>query len=111
MKEYAKRRVYIVGGVTKPDGYEVQPNSRITVLQVIAAVRRIHGTVWGVTADGTTYSADDPHLLRWIHVAEVESFLTTYQHYGRRRLTQHQADTYVAQPARAEADADSVGLR
>ena len=37
VKEYAKRRVYIVGGVTKPDGYEVQPNSRITVLQVIAA--------------------------------------------------------------------------
>jgi polysaccharide export outer membrane protein len=37
VKEYAKRRVYVVGGVTKPDGYEVQPNSRITVLQVIAA--------------------------------------------------------------------------
>jgi polysaccharide export outer membrane protein len=37
VKEYAKRRVYVVGGVTKPDSYEVQPNSRITVLQVIAA--------------------------------------------------------------------------
>lgn len=37
VKEYAKRRVYVVGGVTKPDGYEVQPNARITVLQVIAA--------------------------------------------------------------------------
>ncbi len=37
VKEYAKRRVYIVGGVTKPDGYEVPPNSRVTVLQAIAA--------------------------------------------------------------------------
>ncbi|MCI0636393.1 MAG: polysaccharide export protein [Actinobacteria bacterium] len=37
VKEFAKRRVYVVGGVTKPDGYEVPPNSRITVLQVIAA--------------------------------------------------------------------------
>ena len=37
VKEYAKRRVYVVGGVTKPDAYEVAPNSRITVLQVIAA--------------------------------------------------------------------------
>jgi len=37
VKEYAKRRVYVVGGVAKPDAYEVAPNSRITVLQVIAA--------------------------------------------------------------------------
>lgn len=37
VKEYAKRKVYVVGGVAKPDGYEVPPDSRITVLQVIAA--------------------------------------------------------------------------
>ena len=37
VKEFAKRRVYVVGGVAKPDAYEVAPNSRITVLQVIAA--------------------------------------------------------------------------
>jgi len=37
VKEYAKRRVYIVGGVMKPDGYEVAPNSRVKVLQAIAA--------------------------------------------------------------------------
>ena len=37
VKEYAKRRVYVVGGVTKPDGYEVPPNSRITILQLVAA--------------------------------------------------------------------------
>jgi polysaccharide export outer membrane protein len=37
VKEYAKRRVYVVGGVAKPDGYEVAPDARITVLQLIAA--------------------------------------------------------------------------
>jgi len=37
VKEYAKRRVYVVGGVSKPDGYEIQANARMTVLQVIAA--------------------------------------------------------------------------
>jgi polysaccharide export outer membrane protein len=37
VKEYAKRKVYIVGGVTKPDGYEIPPDARMTVLQVVAA--------------------------------------------------------------------------
>lgn len=37
VKEYAKRRVYVVGAVTKPDAYEVLPDSRITVLQAIAS--------------------------------------------------------------------------
>jgi polysaccharide export outer membrane protein len=37
VKEYAKRKVFIVGGVTKPDGYEVPPDSRITILQLVAA--------------------------------------------------------------------------
>jgi len=37
VKEYAKRRVYVVGGVTKPDGYEVPPHARITILQLVAA--------------------------------------------------------------------------
>lgn len=71
--------------------------------QMIGAVRRIHATARGVTADGRTYSADDPHLLRWVHVAEIESFLTTFQWYGARRLTQEQADLYVAQTGVAAA--------
>ena len=67
--------------------------------EVIARVRRIHGAVNGTMPDGTAYAADDPHLLRWVHVAEVESFLTTYQRFGGAPLTQPDADTYVAQTA------------
>jgi protein involved in polysaccharide export with SLBB domain len=37
VKEYVKRRVFIVGGVVKPDGYELAPSARMTVLQLVAA--------------------------------------------------------------------------
>lgn len=37
VREYAKRRVFIVGGVMKPDGYEMSHESRLTVLQLVAA--------------------------------------------------------------------------
>lgn len=37
VKEYAKRKVFIIGGVVKPDGYDVAPDSRLTVLQLVAA--------------------------------------------------------------------------
>lgn len=71
--------------------------------ETIARVRRIHAAVRGVTSDGRAYAADDPHLLRWIHLAEVESFLTTFQRYGGRPLTQAEADRYVAQTGVAAA--------
>jgi polysaccharide export outer membrane protein len=37
VKEFTKRKVFIVGGVAKPDGYELAPDARLTVLQLIAA--------------------------------------------------------------------------
>lgn len=37
VKEYVKRRVFIVGGVARPDGYELAPAARMTVLQLVAA--------------------------------------------------------------------------
>jgi polysaccharide export outer membrane protein len=37
IKEYAKRKVYVVGGVAKPGGYEISPTARLTILQAIAA--------------------------------------------------------------------------
>lgn len=67
--------------------------------EVIERVRRIHRAVSGVTEDGIPYSADDPHLLRWVHVAEVDSFLATYQRFAARPLSPAEADTYVAQTA------------
>jgi polysaccharide export outer membrane protein len=36
VKEYAPRSVYVMGGVQKPGGYEIHPNRRLTVLQLIS---------------------------------------------------------------------------
>ncbi len=67
--------------------------------EAVATVRRIHGHIRGTMPDGTPYSADDPHLLRWVHVAEVDSFLTAHQRYGARPLDQAGRDQYVDQAA------------
>ena len=40
--------------------------------QAVDIVRSIHDRVRGSMPDGTTYSAADPHLLLWVHVAEVK---------------------------------------
>lgn len=67
--------------------------------RAIARVRGIHRRVNGTADDGTAYAASDPHLLRWVHVAEVDSFLTCFQAYAATPLDEHEADTYVAQAA------------
>ena len=36
VREYAVRSVYVMGGVQKPGGYELHPNRRLTVLQLIS---------------------------------------------------------------------------
>jgi uncharacterized protein (DUF2236 family) len=65
----------------------------------VDAVRALHERVTGTLPDGTPYAATDPHLLRWVHVAEVDSFLLAHQVYGRQPLDAAGRDTYVAQTA------------
>jgi uncharacterized protein (DUF2236 family) len=65
--------------------------------RAIAKVRGRHRTVRGEDPKGRPYAASDPHLLRWVHVAEIWSFLHAHQHYARHPLTDAEADTYVAQ--------------
>jgi uncharacterized protein (DUF2236 family) len=63
-------------------------------------VRAIHERVRGTAPDGRPYAASDPHLLGWVHVAEVDSFLRAHQRFGSRPLTDAEADGYVADTAR-----------
>jgi uncharacterized protein (DUF2236 family) len=63
----------------------------------IAIVRAIHRRVKGTTSSGRKYRADDPHLLGWIHAAQVDSFLTTYRFFGAEPLDKTDADVYVRQ--------------
>lgn len=65
--------------------------------RMIAMVRGIHEKVVGTMPDGTPYAASDPHLLAWVHVAEVDSFLRAYTVYGRDTLDQAERDQYVAE--------------
>ncbi len=63
----------------------------------IEGVRRVHERVRGRAPDGRAYRASDPHLLAWVHAAEADSFLSTFQAYGPGRLTEPECDEYVAQ--------------
>jgi len=67
--------------------------------RAVDAVRAIHDRITGTMPDGTPYAASDPHLLLWVHVAEVDSFLTAHQAYGKHPLDQAGRDEYVAQTA------------
>ena len=69
----------------------------------VDAVRRIHDRITGTTADGTPYAATDPHLLLWVHVAEIDSFLVAHQTYGAAPLDQAGRDEYVAQTGEVAA--------
>ncbi|MGI5500889.1 oxygenase MpaB family protein [Lentzea sp. CA-135723] len=63
----------------------------------VARLARIHAHIHGVASDGRPYRADDPHLLAWVHVAEVDSFLRCHQRYGEKPLDDY--DGYVADMA------------
>jgi uncharacterized protein (DUF2236 family) len=65
--------------------------------QSVGAVRRIHERVTGTMPDGTPYAASDPHLLAWVHAAEVDSFLLAHQTYGAKPLDAAGCDAYVEQ--------------
>ena len=67
----------------------------------------MHATVVGTAPDGRPYAASDPHLLRWVHVAEVDSFLAAHQRYGAAPLDAAGRDGYVADTARV---AEALGV-
>jgi uncharacterized protein (DUF2236 family)/predicted metal-dependent HD superfamily phosphohydrolase len=67
--------------------------------EAVDVVRAIHDRVSGAMPDGTTYDATDPHLLLWVHVAEIQSFLLAHRRYGAHPLDQAGRDEYVAQTA------------
>ncbi len=67
--------------------------------RVVGHVRDVHERVRGKDEDGVPYRASDPHLLGWVHVAEVDSFLRAHQLYGEAPLDAAGCDAYVAQAA------------
>ena len=65
--------------------------------RAVTRVRTIHDNVRGTAPDGRAYRASDPHLLRWVHISEVDSFLRAHRRFGARPLTPEQRNEYVAE--------------
>lgn len=66
---------------------------------LIARIRRVHDSVRGAAPDGRPYAANDPHLLKWVHITEVDSFLRAHRRFGATTLTDAQYDDYVTDEA------------
>ncbi|WP_432507623.1 oxygenase MpaB family protein [Kineococcus arenarius] len=63
-----------------------------------ARVRGVHRRVRGTTADGRAYSAGDPDLLRWVHLAFTDAFLAAHRELGvdlAPRFGRRWPDAYV----------------
>ncbi len=67
--------------------------------EAVARVQRVHRRVQGAAPDGRPYSAGDPGLLTWVHVAETSSFLAAAQRFGSRHLSAADADRYFDETA------------
>jgi uncharacterized protein (DUF2236 family) len=63
----------------------------------VRIVKAMHKKVKGTTSDGRPYDATDPDLLRWVHVAEIDSFLRAHDRYGTNPLKGADRDVYVDQ--------------
>jgi uncharacterized protein (DUF2236 family) len=124
-----------VAAVAQNSSYRADPWGRLTrtsayvgtvvwgttdeVHKIAARVRRLHSRMTAVDPrTGERFPLDEPELLRWVHVAEVESFLTTATRAGVR-LTPAEIDGYYTEqllaaelmgldPATVPATADQV---
>jgi uncharacterized protein (DUF2236 family) len=112
-----------MAGVAQNSGYRSDPWGRLerTAIYVATVVygttaeahragerlRGLHARMWATDPDtGERFRVDEPDLLRWVHVTEIDSFLTTARRAGLA-LTDDEADQYVDEQRRA---AELVGL-
>ena len=75
---------------------------RATADRAVARVRGIHRRVHGIDpVTGRPYSANDPDLLRWVHVAEVSSFANAVRRLNL--IDDAEQDRFLAEQVRAGA--------
>jgi uncharacterized protein (DUF2236 family) len=68
-------------------------------MQTIERVNRIHAHIHGTLPDGTPYVANDPALIRWVHLGETTSFVRAYQDLSMQPLGAARQDLYFAEMA------------
>jgi uncharacterized protein (DUF2236 family) len=65
--------------------------------QSIQRVNAIHAKIEGLDLQGQPYKANEPDLLRWVHLVETVSFLNAYQHLALRPLSVADCNQYVVE--------------
>ena len=78
-----------------------------------ARVRALHRRVTGTDDRGRAYSAGDPALLRWVHLAFTDAFLAAHRRLGRDlagRFGKRWDDAYVREWARSAAALGATDL-
>lgn len=69
--------------------------SEALAMGAIRRVNMIHANIRGVDLQGRPYIANEPALIRWVHLAEVSSFLGAYQHFAKTPLPESACDQYI----------------
>jgi len=69
-------------------------------MESIRRVNAIHAGIRGVDQQGQPYVANEPDLVRWVHLVEVSSFLSAYQHLSVAPLSARACDLYIAEMTR-----------
>ena len=92
LKERLGRTAYFVAATTY--------GSEAMALNAIRRVNTIHANIRGTDLQGQPYVANEPELIRWVHLVEVTSFLATYQHLAKQPLSTQACDQYITEMAR-----------
>jgi uncharacterized protein (DUF2236 family) len=71
--------------------------SQAMALKAIGRVNAIHAHIRGTDQQGQPYVANEPELIRWVHLVEVTSFLAAYQHLAKSPLSPRECDQYISE--------------
>ncbi|MCB0978580.1 MAG: DUF2236 domain-containing protein [Acidimicrobiales bacterium] len=74
--------------------------SSIEAAAICRTVRKVHDHVVGVAPDGRPYSANDPELLHWVHVAQYATIGAANRRFGVHPMSRSELDTYIGEVAR-----------
>lgn len=92
LKERLGRTAYFVAATTY--------GSEALAMGAIRKVNAIHAQITGIDLKGNPYVANEPALIQWVHLVEVRSFLSAYQHLSKQALSATECDAYVREMSR-----------
>jgi uncharacterized protein (DUF2236 family) len=70
---------------------------RQQAMRTIERVNAIHAHAVGTDLQGRPYAANEPALIRWVHLVEVTAFLAAFQHLSKKPLSPQECDRYIAE--------------